>query len=138
MSYHRTVFEEIYRRIALGDNLSVIVTRPGMPALNTIYQWMKEAPGFAEGYDHARAMRADARSDRIDEYVRRMLDPEKPLRHEIAAVAIKAEQWQATREAPKKYGDKQDVNVSGGLTFAQLVEESVKPRIAVDNIKQIK
>ena len=55
-------------------------------------------------YARAREARADLRSERIDGYVADMIAGK--LAPDAARVAIQAEQWQAGKEQPRRYGDK--------------------------------
>jgi hypothetical protein len=82
-----------------------------MPAHSTVIQWMLDDATFSEDYARARDARADARSDRIDGYVVKMLKGE--IDPQQCRVAIDAEKWQAGKEQPKRYGDKLDLNHSG-------------------------
>ena len=62
-------------------------------------------------YARAREARADLRSERIDGYVTDMIAGK--LAPDAARVAIQAEQWQAGKEQPRRYGDK-IAHVGGG------------------------
>jgi len=97
--------------VASGSNLNLIGRMRGYPGQETLYRWLKEKSEFREKYSVARALRAHARSDRIDEYVRRLLRGD--LDPAAANVAITAERWQAGRESPKAFGDRLDHNHSG-------------------------
>src|SRR5690606_15500761 len=59
---------------------------------------------FAAMYARAREARADFRAERIDGYVKKIID--KTLPPDAARVAIDAEKWLASKEQPKRYGDK--------------------------------
>lgn len=109
--YSQTLAAEICRLIADGLSLRTICAADGMPASSTVYLWLREKAEFSEQYAHARAIQADALADEIIE----LADQCEP---ETAAVAkakvqIDARKWKAARLAPKKYGDKVEVdNVS--------------------------
>jgi len=110
-TYTDEIAAEICERVADGDNLNAITKEGGYPTRTTVYKWLLGKPDFADNYARAREARADSRSDRIDEYVKRTLTGE--IDPSTARVAIDAEKWQAGREAPKKYGDKLDLNHGG-------------------------
>lgn len=96
--------KEICRRVAGGENVDVITRDKDMPHRDTVYSWLREFPEFADEYARAREARADARSDRIDDWVKKAVDGE--IDHQVARLAIDAEKWQAGKENPKRYGDK--------------------------------
>ena len=100
---------EICELVACGSNLTRICKQPEMPDITTVLKWLAENPDFSQHYARAREMRADARADRIDAIT------EKLERGEIdansARVMIDAEKWQAGKEQPKRYGDKQTLDV---------------------------
>jgi hypothetical protein len=105
------IFPVLCSLVSMGGNLDSICKEPGMPAHSTVIQWMLDDATFSEDYARARDARADARSDRIDGYVVKMLKGE--IDPQQCRVAIDAEKWQAGKEQPKRYGDKLDLNHSG-------------------------
>lgn len=123
--YSEELCATIFRRIALGENLNIICADEAMPSQDTVYRWRHEKPGFSEKYQIARQQRADARSDRIDDLARKVAAGK--IDAPAASVILKAEIWQAGRENPKDYGDKQSVEHSGSVSLASLVEQSTKP-----------
>lgn len=97
--------------VAEGQNLHVIGKMNGFPPRWRIYEWFKEEPAFSDNYARAREDRADWRSSKIDEVVGQMLNAQ--IEPAAARVAIDAHKWQAGKEKPKVYGDKQDVTSNG-------------------------
>jgi hypothetical protein len=114
-SYNEDTAQEICERVALGENLHQICQDSDMPGERTVYQWLKAHEEFAQMYARARTMRADKRSDRIDAIARKVLTGEYDPA--AARVAIDAEKWQASKEAPRVYGDKLDLSHSGSMTL---------------------
>ena len=103
-TYSQDIAAEICRRVAEGSNLDRITQDSDMPSKTAIYAWLKSHETFANDYAQARAMRADSRSDRIDDYGRQMVSG--VLTPEQVRVLVDIEKWQAGKENPKKYGDK--------------------------------
>jgi len=103
--------EKICKLITLGENLNRICRLPDYPDELTVKRWMQNDTILFNNYSTARAARADARSDRIDEICRETrlgrLDPA------AARVIIEAEKWQAGKEQPKRYGDRMDIDHGG-------------------------
>lgn len=109
--YSPKVVDAICAQIAARISLADICAQPGMPSVQTVYNWMQdpEKPEFFEKYARAREFRASARADFIDDIVKELRLG--TIDAQTARVIIDAEKWQAGKELPKKYGDR--VNVGG-------------------------
>lgn len=123
-SYSRKIDEKICDFLAEGFSLVKICEMPDMPNRSTVMRWMAAEDDFATRCAHARALQADLMDDMI-------LDVANASKSETAAsdrVKISAYQWRASKLAPKKYGDKLDLNVSGKLET--IPEDQIEARIA--------
>lgn len=109
--YDKAVADNICDLVAEGQNLFRIGKLDGFPPRWRIYEWFKEQPDFADNYARAREDRADWRSARIDDVTSQVLNGQ--LDPAAARVVIDAEKWQAGKEKPKVYGDKNQTEVSG-------------------------
>jgi hypothetical protein len=98
-----TLIDRLCERIAIhGESLRAACSDPWMPSHGTILGWIAANPEKARQYRRALEEKANIRSDRIDGYVRKLLAGE--MSPEAARVAILAEQWQASKECPRRYG----------------------------------
>lgn len=130
------VIATICHRVASGENLDKISGTNGLPCKDTIYRWLREIPAFSDEYARARVARADARSDRIDDIVRDMI--EKKIDSQSARVAIDAEKWQAAHEAPKRYGDRIINEHSGpGGGPIQTLDEAALAKLTDAEVEQL-
>jgi hypothetical protein len=81
-----------------------------MPGQTLFYQWMQKQPGFAEKVARAREFRGQARVARADDLVADIiagkLDPN------AGRIAVQHEQWAASREASRTYGDRLDARLA--------------------------
>jgi hypothetical protein len=102
--------QALCEHVTLGKSLSNYCKKKNTPAVSTMLTWMINNPTYAEQYAHAREARADARADKIDDIVQQVLD--KKIDPNAARVAIDAIKWQAGKEKPKRYGDKQTLDVN--------------------------
>lgn len=102
--YNKEIAQRICDLIASGENDYSIEQIDGMPRAETIRQWRLKYEDFSALYARAREARADFRADRIDSYVKKLTDDK--MKPEVARVAIDAEKWLASKEQPKRYGDK--------------------------------
>lgn len=112
VAYSRAVTEEICRRLAGGESLRKIAEEPGMPTVAGVMKWLHEKEEFVEQYVRARESGIEAHIDGIlDIADDGELDPNDKR------VRIDARKWIASKLLPKKYGDKQDLNVTGDITI---------------------
>jgi hypothetical protein len=120
--------QEICRRIAEGESMRHICLLEGMPSQSMIYRWLDENKSFREQYAHAREKQADAFLDQIQEIAhdgrndweiqecertkqdRIVLHAEHVQRSRLRVDTLK---WVMSKLAPKKYGDKLDIEHSG-------------------------
>lgn len=121
----RDLKERVCRGIAVGLSLKKICLDPTMPAKSTVFLWLMNDPEFCSAYQRAREIRADARSERIDDITERVESGE--LGHHEARVIIDAEKWQAAHEQPKRYGDR--LQLDGDMTVT-MTDEQVNARIS--------
>jgi len=96
-----------------------------MPSHATIHRWLNEHQEFRDKYLAAREARADARSERMDSLVERMLEGE--LDPKVVSVALSNDRWQAGREAPKRYGDRLGLDGEVNLPKVSLVVIRTRP-----------
>ena len=122
------LFASILEHIADGESLRAICRDDGMPAAQTVLRWIKASPDLQRSYAIATEVRADmifdelleiaddARNDLVEKVGRDgqvqgfAVDAENIRR---SALRIEARKWTLARMAPKKYGDRVDVNHGG-------------------------
>jgi hypothetical protein len=109
--YSEDLAYEICNRLAEGESIRQICRDDHMPSRVTVFRWQNEKPEFVANIMRAREGQADCLHDDmadIEGEVRSgSLDPQ------AARVIIWSKQWRAGKLAPKKYGDKSAVEVSG-------------------------
>jgi hypothetical protein len=81
----------------------------GMPHRSTVLRWMSENEAFATKCARARTLQADIMDDRILE----VADACTPDTAQADRVKIAAYQWRASKLAPKKYGDRTELELGG-------------------------
>lgn len=107
--YTKDMADEICEKISGGLSLRAICAEAGMPARGTVYRWLIENADFQDQYARAREKQADYFAEEIIEIA-------DSAEAESAAVSkaklqIDARKWAASKIAPKKYGDKQEIDV---------------------------
>jgi hypothetical protein len=126
-TYTQEIADTICKRIAEGESLVRICADDSMPSRETVYTWIETNPGnttpsFLDNYTRARELQADTFFERISEIANDgakdwvmskfgpMCDQEHVNRSRLRVDTLK---WQASKLAPKKYGDRVTQEVTG-------------------------
>jgi hypothetical protein len=130
-SYTDDIAFEICDRIAEGESLKRICASEGMPGQGTVFRWLAnpENAVFRESYARAREAQADALFDETldisddgsnDWMLRNHGDDPEESGWKVngehiqrSRLRVDTRKWMAGKLAPKKYGDKSAVEVSG-------------------------
>lgn len=109
--YLPEVGDDICSLLATGESLNKICQRPGMPSRTSVYRWLREYEQFRNNY-------ARATEDRAESIFEEMLDIADSVEEETASIAkarlqIDARKWILGKMNPKKYSDKQTVEMTG-------------------------
>ena len=131
--YSEEVVDEICSRISRGERLVMICKDPSMPGYSTFMQWLLEGKheGLSDKYARAREAQADFYAQEIVDIADTPVVFEKTKINEKGErettegdspehrrLQIDAREWYASKVAPKKYGDKQEVVHSGQVDIA--------------------
>ena len=98
--------DQICERISNGETLRSIC-RDIKFAPSTVIEWTWNNRDFSEQYTRARLKQADAYADMILDEAFNSLDPQ------IGRLRVDALKWVASKLAPKRYGDKVEVEQTG-------------------------
>jgi hypothetical protein len=109
--FTQDIADEICKRMANGETLRKIVLDEHMPVSSAIYRWLDTNQTFKEQYTQARIKQAD--------YYAEMIVDEAFGSHDaaIGRLRMDALKWAASKIAPKKYGDKVEVEQTGGTAL---------------------
>ena len=136
--YTKDTADKICEKISGGLSLRAICAEDGMPARGTVYRWLIENADFQDQYARARDKQADYFAEEIIEIA-------DNAEAESAAVSkaklqIDARKWAASKIAPKKYGDKQEIDVKssdGSMTPAVRLNAEEFRKIAEDVLSKV-
>lgn len=104
-SYNEPTAKTICERLANGETLrSIIRSDPAMPDRTTIYRWLESNEDFRNRYAHARAEQADYYAEQIVDEAMTSHDAQ------IGRLRMDALKWAASKMAPKKYGERIEVD----------------------------
>lgn len=103
------VTKAILDDIADGLSLTAACRKKGRPAHPTFMDWVNADPELGRAYDRARDVGTDAMFEEIVGIADESGDPNR-LR-----VRVDTRKWVIARRNPKKYGDRQAIDLNHGL-----------------------
>lgn len=121
--------KQICKMIESGLTLTSICNLPDMPGISTVYDWQDSHPEFSESYARARARQADTLASKVLDEAMSSHDAQ------IGRLRIDALKWTASKLAPKKYGEKVEVEQTGTANFK--LSFSVPDRNTQDSLKEL-
>ena len=118
--YTKELADEICLRLSQGESLRSIVKDNHMPAQANVYVWLIKHKDFQEQYTHAREEQAETHADEIVDIADETPETTPVYDKEGNQIDIKldagfiqwqklridARKWNASKQRPKKYGDK--------------------------------
>lgn len=105
--YTDAIAKEICRRIAEGETLRSICAEPGTPSIDAVCDWLEKRPDFRQQYAQARSLQADRFAERVVDEAFSAKDAQ------IGRLRMDALKWAASKIAPKKYGERVELEHSG-------------------------
>jgi hypothetical protein len=145
-TYTFEVGEEICRQMAEGKGLRAICSQPGMPARTTVLRWLEEHPSFAKRYQYAREALMDWYSEEIlriafDDSGDLIIDGDRVVagHHVVQRARLKVDtvKWVMSKLAPKKYGDRPQVEEESKTISISWQAVETPPPVAQSPPKQI-
>lgn len=124
--------DTILDRLLVGESLRAVCREEGMPDLRTVLRWLLDDEEFARKYTRTREGQAE-----VMDYM--IYDAALEVTPENAAamrVKIDALKWRAMKLAPKKYGDKLDMNHGGSVTLKHDPEALAKWNAVNDRLAE--
>lgn len=132
---------DVCNRIMEGEAVRNILKEKDMPAPTTFFKWIDESNENLEHYARANRIRAEMRFDKIREFAKAdcsyTMTDEKgntykrtdSAKVQQQRVKIDAEKWCLSRENPKKYGDKIQVDQRTKITELPATIEELNEEI---------
>lgn len=124
--YTQELADIICAKLATGVSLRTVCKEEEMPAIQTIFNWLRSKEEFLGQYARAKEESADALADEILDiaddgsndwmkvhkggYSTTLVDQEAVQRSKLR---VETRKWIASKLKPKKYGDKVDVTSDG-------------------------
>lgn len=136
-SFTDEMAERICSEMASGRSLRSVCRDKGMPSDRTVFRWLASNDAFCQQYARAMEARTNALAEDIldiaddNEHDVRITDDGRELVNSDviarAKLRVDTRKWLMSKMAPKKYGEKLDMNVSG--TLQTMPEEEIDARI---------
>lgn len=128
-SFTQEIADEICERLVEGESLRKICRDERFPSVAAVCRWLGSNEAFREQYAHARVLQADTLADEIidiaddssldtkivGEDEREVLNAEFVQRSKLR---IDSRKWFAGKLAPKKYGERQTVDLNANLSMS--------------------
>jgi hypothetical protein len=99
----------ICAEMASGRSLRSICGDAGMPGMTTVFRWLADNQEFREQYAQAQEQRTAAMAEEIID----IADFENEEDVQRAKLRIDTRKWLMSKMAPKKYGDRSQMELSG-------------------------
>ena len=136
----------ICEKLACGESLRSICRNEEFPDLSTVMRWLSKNPAFQSQYARAREIQAEAHLDELIEIAddgRNDYMEKRNAEGEIigwrengewvnrSRLRVDARKWAISKMAPKKYGDKTQVEHTGTVATVDLA------RLAENDLRQL-
>ncbi|WP_369986403.1 terminase small subunit protein [Sinorhizobium fredii] len=117
--------EQILEKLSIGKSLREICSVGGMPSESLVRKWVMLDEDFGAQYARAREAGMEALADEILQIadsqegdILKTEDGREMVNHDAiqrARLRVDARKWLMSKIAPKKYGDRLDLNHSGSI-----------------------
>lgn len=151
--YTKELASLICERLATGESMRSISRDDSMPAMSTLFSWIRDIEEFSVQYDKAKAESADAlfedMLDIADNGASQEIDIDGVKHSAVTAVGVAhaklrvdTRKWAASKLKPKKYGEKIQQEITGkdggALEISDMSERELARRIAFTLAKAAK
>jgi hypothetical protein len=143
--FNQQTADAICARLCNGESLREICRSEGMPDKATVMRWLHAHPAFRDQYARAKETGIESIAEDIldiaddgkNDWMERLGPDGQPagwvFNGEAARrsqIRIDSRKWLLSKLAPKKYGDKLDLNHGGEVKITQVRRTVVDPRPA--------
>lgn len=144
-TYTQQIADEICERIAQGEPLRQICRDEHMPSWRTVYDWTVRHEDFAAaiararelGYDAIAEETLDIADEGTNDWMEKLGADGQPIGWQLngehvqrSKLRIETRLKLLAKWSPKKYGEKQQVEMSGHLATANMTEDEIRAELA--------
>lgn len=152
--YTLEITDKICERLAAGESMRSVSRDETMPAMSTLFKWIREHEEFSQQYAKAKEESADALvEDMLDIADNQVSQPVlvegKPVEIDGKIVEVRdgpavqhaklrvdTRKWAASKLKPKKYGDRTTTEHTGNIGISDLSSDELDRRLA--HLEQLK
>ena len=146
--YNMELLDAICERIARGESMRSICRDKSMPAMRTMFRWLREKPEFRQQYIYAKEESADLWAEDIVEIADNessqpvLVDGVPLVGHDgeivqtvtpssVAHARLRTDcrKWAASKLKPKKYGERITTEHQGGLQLTDMTEQQLDVKV---------
>lgn len=134
-TFTQEIADEICQELAEGKSLRTVCEPEHMPAVKTIFNWMRTNEQFLQQYTRAKQESADAMAEEIldiaDEASNKIMGDDKSdgARLQAERLRIETRKFLMAKMKPKKYGDKLDLTSDGKrISTTPIIVSEIKAR----------
>lgn len=143
--YSEALCDEICERLSNGEPLRRICRDEHMPTWRTVYRWMYERPDFQTAIAHARELGYDAiaeecfdiADDATNDWMEKHSKEGDCIGYELNGDHVQRSKlriWTRTQLLakwnPKKYGDKQQIDLKAQVSVSEMSEAEIAAELA--------
>ena len=143
--YTSDIADSICERLACGESMRSVARDETMPAMSTMFKWLREQGEFSEQYAKAKEESADAlvedMLDIADNQIGNVvtIDGVEVVVVDSAAVAhgrlrVDTRKWAASKLKPKKYGEKIQQELTLKTKIEDMTDEELDAFIASKSV----
>ena len=114
--YSIELIDDICFQLSQGKSLTAILKQDGMPHYSTCMRWLGENVEFKEKYALAREHQAEYVGEETLE-----ISDNDTIPSDQKRIMVDTRKWYASKMLPKKYGNNDNLNLTGNLTLAQAI-----------------
>lgn len=143
-TYTKELADSICAELSTGKSLRSIVSSGDMPAMSTVFKWLREIKEFSEQYEIAKQESADAMGEEL------LYIADTPVMGEIRTIKpdgtieikqdemlghrrlqVDSRKWLMSKMKPKKYGDRLDLTGETTVThkYEDMTDEQLEAAI---------
>ncbi len=131
--YTKSLADKICAKLAMGESMRTVCKDEKMPAMSTVFLWLRSDKDFSEQYETAKQESADAMAEEIldiaddgtndwiekeikDKKTGKVIDTIEVFNNEHvqrSRLRVDTRKFLMAKMKPKKYGDKLDVTSDG-------------------------
>jgi hypothetical protein len=125
-TYSKELADKICERLAMGESMRTVCADDDMPAMSSVFKWLREYQEFTEQYARAKQESADAMAEEIldisdngsNDWMERNYGEESVWvtngeALQRSRLRVDTRKWLMAKMKPKKYGEKLDVTSDG-------------------------